>query len=112
MTGLLASRGLKVSEVNIGKSLRTVNPGYHSARCTATARLMNPVPYHPDYFGHKLHIDQNEKLVMYGVTHIGAVDGFSGKIVGFVSMPIKNNVEIYTHLYRYVVSGSSCQQIH
>ena len=52
MTGLLASRGLKVSEVNVGKSLRTVNPGYHSARCTATARLMNPVPYHADYFGH------------------------------------------------------------
>ena len=54
---------------------------------------------------YKLHIDQNEKLVMYGVTHIGAVDGFSGKIVGFVSMPLKNNVEIYTHLYKYVVSG-------
>ena len=72
MTGLLASRGLKVSEVNVGKSLRTVNPRYHSA----TAHLMNPVPYHANYFGHKLHIDQNKKLVMYGATHIGAVDLF------------------------------------
>ena len=83
MTGLLASRKLKVSEVSVGKSVRTVNPGYHSIRCTVTACLMNPVPYHADYFGHKLHIDQNEKLAMYGVTHIEAVDGFSGKIVGF-----------------------------
>ena len=96
MTGLLASKGIKVSEVNVGKSLKTVQPGYHLARCTATAHLMNPVPYHADYFGHKLHVDQNEKLVMYGVTHIGAVDG---KIVGFISMPVKNNVEIYAHLY-------------
>ena len=83
MTGLLASRELKVSEVNVGKSLRAVHPGYHSARCTSiTAHLMNPVPYHADNFGHKLHIDQNEKLLMYGVTHIGAVDGFSRKIFG------------------------------
>ena len=100
MTGLLASKRINISEVNVGKSLKTVQPGYHLARCTATARLMNPVPYHADYFGHKLHVDQNEKLVMYGVTHIGAVDGFSGKIVGFISMPIRNIVEIYAHLYR------------
>lgn len=64
------------------------------------ARHTNPIPYHAEYFGHKLHIDQNEKLVMYGVTHVCAVDGYSNKIVGFVTMPIKNNLEIYTHLYQ------------
>ena len=26
---------------------------------------------------------------------------YSGKIVAFVTMPVKNNVEIYTHVYRY-----------
>ena len=31
---------------------------------------MNPIPYKADYPGHKLHIDQNEKLVMYEVCHI------------------------------------------
>jgi len=41
----------------------------------STSLQTNPVPYHADYFGHKLHIDQNEKLVMYGVTHVTAVDG-------------------------------------
>ena len=67
MTGHLASEGLRVSETRVGKSLSRQNPSYHQARRTATARQMNPVPYRADYFGHKLHIDQNEKLVMYGV---------------------------------------------
>jgi hypothetical protein len=40
--------------------------------------------------------------VMFGVTHICAVDGYSCMIVGFVTMPIKNNVEIFAHLYRYM----------
>ena len=61
---------------------------------------MNPVPYFADYFGHRVRIDQNTKVVMYCVTHICAWDGLSGKIVGFVTMPVKNNLEIYNHLFR------------
>lgn len=95
MTGLLSSQGFRASEQRVGEALRRVNPSYNHARRTNTARLLNPFPYRADYFGHKLHIDQNEKLVMFGVTHICGVDGFSGKIVGFASMPIKNCVEIY-----------------
>jgi len=102
MTGLLAAQGMRVSQLRVGESLGRTNPCYLQARRTATARQMYPIPYHADYFGHKLHIDQNEKIVMYGVTHVCAVDRYSGKIVGFISMAIKNNVEIYTHLYRYV----------
>ena len=45
--------------------------------------------------GEKLHLDQNEKLVMFGVTHVAAIDGFSGKIVAFETMPIKNNLILY-----------------
>ena len=63
---------------------------------------MNPFPYVARYFGEKVHIDQNEKLVRYGVTHICCVDGYSGKIVGFVTMPVKNNIEIYEHVFRYL----------
>lgn len=74
MTGLLASSGLHVSEARVGESLRQTNPNYQLARTMATARQMNPVPYRADYFGHKLHVDQNEKLVMFGVTHVCAVD--------------------------------------
>jgi len=101
MTGLLSSRGMHVDHQRVGQSLKRVNPGYQQARQAATAHQTNPVPYHADYAGHKLHIDQNEKLVMYGVTHIAALDGYTGMIVGFVSMPIKNNLEIYDNLYRY-----------
>lgn len=91
---------MNVSQQRVGQSLSRVNPNYHTARRTCTARRLNPVPYKADYFGHKLHVDQNEKCVMYGVTHICSVDDFSGKIVGFITMPVKNNVEIYTHLFR------------
>jgi len=77
-----------------------VSPAYQDAMQTATARQTNPVPYHADYPGHKLHMDQNEKLVMYGVMHVAEVDRFSGMIVGFVTMPVKNNIEIYSNLYR------------
>jgi len=74
----------------------------NQAKQTRTARQINPTPYHASYFGHKLHVDQNEKLVMFGVTHICAIDGYSGKVVGFASLPVKNNIEIYRHIFRYV----------
>jgi hypothetical protein len=76
------------------------DPIYHARRCSKTEVQLNPKPYLALYAGHKLHIDQNEKLVMYGVTHICAIDGYSGKIVAFCSMPIKNNVQIYSTLFR------------
>lgn len=97
---VLSSQGINVSQQRVGESLNRVSPAYQDARRTATARQTNPAPYYADYAGHKLHIDQNEKLVMYGVTHLAAVDVFSGMIVGFITMPIKNNVEIYSNLYK------------
>lgn len=59
----------------------------------------NPLPYQAHYFGEKLHIDQNEKLVQFGATHIAAIDGYSGFIVGHIVMPIKNCVAIYRDLF-------------
>ena len=100
MTGLLASQGLRVSQVRVGESLRRTNLPYHHQRMNSTAKQLNPVPYSAEYFGHKVHIDQNEKLVMYGVTHVCARDGYSGKVVSFITMPIKNNIEIYENLFR------------
>ena len=82
------------------QSLCRVNPSYHNNRQEATTRLLHPIPYSADYFRHKGHIDQNEKLVMCGVTHICAIDGYSNKIVGFITMPIKNCIEIYSQLYK------------
>ena len=39
--------------------------------------------------GKKLHMDQNETLVIYGVVHVVAKDGFSRKIVGISTMPAR-----------------------
>ena len=99
MTGLLRSHGWLVGENRVGNSLKRVHPNYHQCRRTETYRQMNPLPYVAHYFGHKLHIDQNEKVIMFGLTHILAVDGYSGKIVSLVSMPIKNCSLIYEHVF-------------
>lgn len=45
--------------------------------------------------GHKLHMDHNGKLAMYGDTHVLAIDGFSKKMVAHSTMPVKNNLTIY-----------------
>jgi len=73
---------------------------YSQARRSSTARLENPKTYHADYFGHKLHCDQNEKLVMFGATHVCAIDGYSKKIVALITTPVKNNCVIYDTLFR------------
>lgn len=52
--------------------------------------------------GHKIHMDQNEKMVMFGTTCVIAVDGYSKKIVGNAIMPVKNNLLIYDQVYRSV----------
>ncbi len=102
MKGYLTSQGISIGEKRIAASLQRVDPLRHQHRQNQTHRNTNPVPYRADYFGEKIHIDQNEKIAMYGVTHVCAIDGYSGRIVGFVSMPIKSNQIIYEFLYRYV----------
>ena len=97
--GFLKSKGIDAGDRRVGKALSAVSPLYHAERCANVQRNINPLPYKADYFGHKLHIDQNEKLVMYGLTHGCASDRYSGKLVSFVSMPIKkNNSVIYNHI--------------
>ena len=107
MVGVLASQGIHVGSLRVGQSLARVQPANHSRRAHRTERLINPIPYSAKYFGHKVHIDQNEKLVLFGVTHVCAIDGYSGMIVGFATFPIKNNILIYEHLYRLVSYCSS-----
>ena len=58
-------------------------------------------PHTPARFSvDKLHLDQNEKLAMYGVTHVIAVDGFSRKIVQMITIPVKNPIAIYNALMK------------
>lgn len=102
----MKSCGITASEKRIARALSVSSPMYQAQRNSNTARQMNPFPYHADYFGHKLHLDQNEKLEMYGLTEVCASDGYSGKIVGFVTMPVKNNILIYDNIYRYAKDSS------
>ena len=103
MTGLLRSRGIKVGERSVGRALHNISRPYNEERRAGIERCTNPALYYAEYAGHKLHVDQNEKLVMFGVTHIIAVDGYSSKIVAFTTMPVKNNLQIYDDIYRKIV---------
>ena len=100
LTGLLRSQGVIVGEQRVRVAMMNTTPGYIQQRQQHTYHQMNPIPYYAEYFGHKLHFDQNEKLVRFGVTHVAASDGFSGKLLGVISMPTKNCIEIYDQLYR------------
>ena len=84
MTGYLAQKHhVHLGDKRVGRGLAEVCPQHHAQRKTNTAKLLNPIPYRADYFGHKLHINQNEKLVIYGVTHVLAIDGHSRFIATF-----------------------------
>lgn len=101
--GYLQAHGIRAMDKRIGRVLRDVAPGYHGRRQQVTFRQMNPVPYYAEYCGHKMHVDQNEKLAMYGVTHVVALDGYSGFILGLITMPTKNNLVIYDQLFRPIL---------
>ena len=60
MVGVLASQGIHVGSQRVGQSLARVQPANHSRRADRTERQTNPIPYSAKYFGHKVHIDQNE----------------------------------------------------
>ena len=100
MYGALQDDGIRVGERMIGKVLNAINPTATESRRTNAGRSLNPKQYKADYFGHKIHVDQNEKLVMYGVVHVCARDGFSGMVVGYCTMPVKSNIIIYDELFR------------
>lgn len=63
-------------------------------------QLFKLTPYRPEYCRKKLLMDQNEKLVVFRVTQVGAIDGCSGKLVSLSITAIKNNHDIYQDVYR------------
>ena len=112
MHGLLASRGLTACQLRVGRSLNWLAPLQYAQRRHDVHRMLNPPPYRAYYYGEKLHLDQNEKCCMYGATHVLAIDGFSGKIVGFVTIPKKNAVLVYDLLFRPLPLLASCYSHH
>ena len=92
------------SERRVSEALRRGAPEAFEARTRNVLDRTNPIPYYAPYFGYKLHIDQNEKLVMFGCTHVCLIDGCSRAIVGFCSMPIKNPIVIYENVLRPTIA--------
>ena len=102
MTGFIKQKyGVSVGQNRICKALSRVAPHYHQRRKSNIARMTNSIPYRANYFDHKLHLGQNEKLEMYGVTHVAAIDGHSRFVVAGATMAKKNNIKIYQDVYRY-----------
>ena len=46
----------------IGKILGEINPEAQRKRQNVAGHLLNPKTYNAEYFGHKIHYNQNEKI--------------------------------------------------
>ena len=68
MTGLLGSKDKSVSEGKVRKSLKKLDLASHQIKHERAGRSVNPKSFNADYFHLKVHLDQNEKLKMLGVT--------------------------------------------
>ena len=101
---LKGNKGINVSERKLKVIMPSLAPVDYSLRQSNSQERRNPAIYSARYFGHKIHLDQNEKLIHYGVTYVMARDGYSGKIVGAAVMPRKNNEIIYANVYKAAIS--------
>jgi len=70
---------IHVSEHRIAESLSPAAPIQHQQCQQSTLQLMNPIPYRVTAHREKLHLDQNEKVIVYEMTHVVAIDGYSPK---------------------------------
>ena len=105
MMGRLRRMGVSKSERKVGNALKKICPSTQAELCIQSGRLFNPKVYKEDYFGHKLHVDQNGKLVIYGVIHVVARDGYSRMITGYTTMIIKRNLAIFKKCFvKFILS--------
>ena len=96
MQGLLNSVGVQACQVRAALSLSRIAPIQYASRQSFRSRLSNPFPYCARLFCES-YMDQNEKCVMCGVTHVVAIDGYSWNIVELIT---KNPILIYALLFR------------
>ena len=92
----------EIGETEIGKILCKINP--EAQRSNVGHRSLNAKVYNAKYVGHKIHYDQNKESGMFGVAHVCALDGFSGKIVGHNTMARKNNLLIYEEVFMLMIT--------
>ena len=63
MAGYIRSKGQVLNRSQIRESLQRqrINPTDHQRR---RVRVRNPIPYNAAYYGHKLHCDQNSRILL------------------------------------------------
>ena len=83
--------------------MKIVAPNYHARQQMDTVCQTNTIPYRADYFGQKLHVDENKKMEIYGVVHVVTIDMHSHYITCGATMPRKNSKKIYTAVYRFIL---------
>ena len=111
LTGSLRAQGVHASEGRIREAMMEADPYNYARRQIDIARRFNPVPYNAQYFGHKLHIDLNEKLVHYGCIMVGAIDGFSGLITSLFTIHRKNCIDVCNMYQELLVKFGIWDQI-
>ena len=100
-TGYIFSQfGTRDGRRRLQSSLRRISPVSYEQRRNDMVRRANPGPYYSPCHGHKPHIDRNEKLKGFGVTHVCFSDGHSSQTVCILTMPVKNPIVIYKGLFR------------
>ena len=65
---------MQVSERRLQLLMPANAPQAHHSRQQNSQEQTNPAMYTARYCGHKLHLDQNEKLIHYGVIYVLARD--------------------------------------
>ena len=101
LTGTLRSAGINVAEYRVAQAMIIADPENHLLRVQDGQKRFNPVPYNAKYFGHKLHVDLNEKLVDYNCLIIGCIDGYCGFLLEIICIHRKNCLDVYD-MYRYI----------
>ena len=103
LTGSLRNNGNSFGERQVDETLQSITSVASSQRKVKAGRSFNPRVYSAEYFGHKIYYDENEKLGMYGAVHVCARNGYSGMIVGFATMPIKNCLTTHDQIYLQIL---------
>ena len=57
-----------IAEKRVGTASSMLSQQYRQQRRTSRTRVVNLIPCRAAYFGHKLHINQNKKLVAHLLT--------------------------------------------
>ena len=79
--------GVSLAKVRLVKFLKTSTVSQVVREKWKLIDYQNPRVYSAEYFGHKNHYHQNEKLGMYQAVCVCTRDGYSVMTVEFAAMP-------------------------